>query len=148
MRHPGVLRRSCRHAWPEHRDVMVPVQRQRQRVIWQWAGARTQAPNGGSSGSVNMGDDQGSLAEPLLVARLQNCVGGNSATGAGVRDLRSGEFFPTLTGRPGAREERVMGGPAARGAQVVAALMISGPDRMRKLGRVRGSGLIGKIKQF
>jgi hypothetical protein len=57
--------------------------------------------------------------------------------------VHGGEFFPTLTGEPDAREERVMGGPAACGALVAAALMISGPDRVKEEGLVHGSGLIG-----
>jgi hypothetical protein len=55
---------------------------------------------------------------------------------------------PAATGRPeqglGAREERVTDGPASRGAQVAMALRISGPDLARKVGRIHGSGIIGK----
>jgi hypothetical protein len=68
------------------------------------AGTRMQAPNGGSPGSVTMGDGQGSMAELLITARPQNHVGGNDAVRAGERGV---QIFPTLTGRSDMREERV-----------------------------------------
>jgi hypothetical protein len=73
----------------------------------QRAGARTQAPNGGSPGSVTMGDGQGSLAELLIAVRPWNCAGGNGVARAGERGVHGGAFFPTLTGGPGLREETV-----------------------------------------
>jgi hypothetical protein len=67
----------------------------RQRV-----GAHTQAPNGGSLGSVTMGNDQGSLAKLLVMARPWNRTGGNGAARAGERGVHGGEFFPTPIDRP------------------------------------------------
>jgi hypothetical protein len=80
--------------------------------------------------SVAMGDGQGRLEELLVALRLRNRAGGNGAARAGECGVCGGEFFPTLTGGPFAREERVTGGPTACGAQVAAVLRIS--DRIRR----------------
>jgi hypothetical protein len=67
-------------------------------------------------GSVTMGDGQGCLEEILIALRPWNHAGGNGTAGAGECGVCGGEFFPTLTGGPFAREERVTGGPTTCGA--------------------------------
>jgi hypothetical protein len=57
-------------------------------------GARMQAPNSGSLGSMTIGDGQGSLVELLITARPQNRTSGNGVAGARERGMRGGEFSP------------------------------------------------------
>jgi hypothetical protein len=65
----------------------------------------------------------------------------------GARRARWGIFpHPDQQARHERREGD--GGSAACGAQVAATLRISGPDRVRKVDWVRGSGLIRKENDF